>query len=411
MRRVVVVGGSLAGVHAAEALRERDYAGDLVLVSAESTAPYDRPPLSKEALQGGVDAGRLALRSPEWFEEQGIRLQLETRATALDPSAQEVHLSDGTTLPYDGAIIATGSTARRLGGLEGVRVHVVRTLQDAVELRGELLPGRHLLLVGAGFIGLEIAATARALGLEVTVVEVARTPLARALGEDVGAWFRDLHERNGVQMICDTHVRSVEPWGNGAQVVLDDGRELVADVVVAGVGAGPATEWLTSSGLELAGGVHCSADLSTPAPSVVAAGDIARWYNPIFDEEMRVEHWTNAIEQGRHAAGTLLGERHAFSAVPYFWTDQYDARARFVGRADAASQVLLLQVEDSRLVALYGRDGMVRGALCVNAPRQLATYRAAIADQVPWGDLIAEVDTDPITPTDRNRGHNPRRNV
>ena len=388
MRRIAIVGGSLAGVHAAEALRESGYQEEIPLVSADTYLPYDRPPLSKEGLFSGAAPEKLLLRDPQWYDDNAITTQLGVHAEGLDVDRGQLRLSSGSDLPYDGLIVATGSRARRLPTKVGQPpVHTVRDLSDAAELRKDLLPGKHLVLIGGGFIGLEVAATARQIGLEVTVIEVSKMPLGRMLGNEVGSWFRKLHRRNGVNVICGTPLKSIEPGVGGSQVVLDDGQTIHADVVVAGIGATPATEWLSDSGLELARGVRCNSDLSTAAPGVVAAGDIARWYNPLFDEEMRVEHWTNAVEQGRHAAGTLLGACDSFSSVPYFWTDQYNAKMRFVGRSDAADVIAIEEMNKNRLVALYGRDGYIRGAVCVNAPRKLAKYRKAIRDQVPWQDV------------------------
>ncbi|WP_062214064.1 NAD(P)/FAD-dependent oxidoreductase [Streptomyces sp. NBRC 109706] len=390
MRRVAIVGGSLAGLNAADALREHGFRGEITLISAEDELPYDRPPLSKEALLAGVEMEKLRLRAPEWYEENGITTRLGHAAVRLEPARRRVLLDEGTAVEYDGLVVATGSRARRLPSAENAPpVHVLRTVEDGLRLRQELRPGRHLALIGAGFIGLEIAATARQLGLDVTVVEVGRVPLTRALGDEVGAWFRALHGRHGVEIECACTVDTVVRSGSGARLTLSSGRTINADVVVAGVGTTPATDWLDGSGVETTNGVVCHADLSTSVPGVVAAGDIARWYNPLFDEEIRVEHWTNAVEQGRRAAQTLIGHGEAFTAVPYFWTDQYEARMRFVGRAAAASEVAVREWTDDRLVAVYGRDGLVRGAVCVNAPRELARYRAAIRDQVPWGDIAA----------------------
>ncbi|GAA4889572.1 NAD(P)/FAD-dependent oxidoreductase [Streptomonospora salina] len=388
MRRIAVVGGSLAGVHAAEALRERGFEGDVTLISAENELPYDRPPLSKEALISGVAMERLGLRAPEWYADNAITTRIGSAAVGLDTARRAILLDDGTRAGYDGLVIATGSRPRRLPSTENAPpVQVLRSIEDSLRLRERLRPGRHLVLIGAGFIGLEIAATARHLGLDVTIIEVGQVPLGRALGDEVGSWFRTLHARNGVEIVCTCTVETIERQGEGAVLTLSNGRTVNADVVAAGVGASPVTEWLDGSGVQTANGVLCYSDLSTSVPGVVAAGDVARWYNPLFDEEIRVEHWTNAVEQGRRAAHTLLGEGEAFSAVPYFWTDQYDARMRFVGRATAASEVAVKEFDDERLVALYGRDGLVRGAVCVNAPRELARYRTAIRDQVRWDDV------------------------
>lgn len=394
MRRVAIVGGSLAAVHAAEALREEGFEGDITLISAEDHLPYDRPPLSKEALSSGVDIEKLHLRSPQWYEDNSVTTRLGQAATELDITGRTVRLADGTSLPYDGVVLATGSRARRLPAVKGVPgAYVVRDLADAQELREKLEPGKHLLLIGGGFIGLEIAATARQMGVEVSVIDVGRAPLARALGDEVGTWFRELHLRNGVNIVCTCSVERLVPTPRGVRAELSTGGTVEADVVAAGIGAIPNVEWLEGSGLNIANGVLTAADLSTGVPGIVAAGDIARWYNPLFDEEMRVEHWTNAVEQGRHAARTLLGANDAFSSVPYFWSDHYSAKMRFVGRATAATDVFVEEATETRLTAVYGRDGLVRGAVCVNGPRQLVTYRTAIHDQVPWHDVAGNAAT------------------
>ncbi|MGC5021431.1 NAD(P)/FAD-dependent oxidoreductase [Micromonospora sp. DT47] len=390
MDRVVVVGASLAAVHAVEALREHGYAGDIALVGAEDVLPYDRPPLSKEALREGVEPDKLLLRDPGWYDGQGVTLRLGRAAIGLDTRDRAVVLEGGGRVPYDGVVLATGSRARTVtcGPPAAERaVRSLRSLEDAVALRQELLEARSLVVIGAGFIGLEVAATAREMGLEVTVVELAPVPLARVLGDEVGHWFRHYHAQRGVDVRCGVAVDEIERSAGNSKVRLRDGTVLSADLVVAGVGAAPATDWLAGSGLGLGDGVRCDEALRTTVPDVVAAGDVATWYNPLFDETMRVEQWNNAVIQGRHAAGTLLGGGDACAVVPYFWSDQFEARMRFVGRSNAASDVRVVESSDRRLVALFGRDGKIRGALCVNAPRQLARYRKAIEDQVPWGDV------------------------
>ncbi|MFG2884607.1 NAD(P)/FAD-dependent oxidoreductase [Streptomyces sp. NPDC048297] len=400
MNRVVVVGASLAGVSAAESLRERGFDGDIVLVGAEDRLPYTRPPLSKAALADGVDESALRLREPAWFEEQGVTLRLGEAATALDTRDRVLRLGAGTSIGYDGLVIATGSISRRMPmTLSMPAVHTLRTHDDACRLREALVRGGHLVVVGAGFIGLETAATARGMGLEVTVVDVMPAPMHR-FGEHVGAWFRDLHERNGVRIVCSTGVDSLRAHGDRAHVILDTGETLIADTVLVGVGGIPATAWLTGSAVRCADGVRCEPDLSTGVPGVVAAGDAARWHNALFAETMRVEHWTNAVEQGVHAAGTLLGEPRPFESVPYFWTDQFEAKLRCVGRISPEDTVAVLRRDASSLVAAYGRDGIVRGAVCINAPRQLATLRSAIADRTPFRDIAGHAPsaTSPAAP-------------
>ncbi|MER5184110.1 FAD-dependent oxidoreductase [Streptomyces sp. NPDC002896] len=398
MNRVVVVGASLAGVSAIESLRERGFQGGIVLVGAEDRLPYTRPPLSKDALAAGLSESALRLRAREWFDERGVTLQLGEAATALDTRDRRLWLGSDTSLTYDGLVIATGSISRRMPmTLSMPTAHTLRTYDDADMLRQALQRGGHLVVIGAGFIGLETAATARALGLDVTVVDVMPTPMYR-FGEQVGVWYADLHERNGVRIVCSTGVDSLRAVGDRAHVLLDTGETLTADTLLVGVGGIPATAWLTGSSVGFADGVRCEPDLSTGVPGVVAAGDVARWHNNVFDETMRVEHWTNAVEQGIHAAGTLLGVSDPFESVPYFWTDQFEAKLRCVGRISPDDTIAVLRRDENSLVAAYGRDGTIRGAVCVNAPRQLATLRNAIAQRADFREITGS-STTPVTTT------------
>lgn len=390
MRRVVIVGASQAGLNAANELREHGYDGEVVLVGAEREPPYDRPPLSKEALREGSPADDLHLRPGQWYAERGVRLRLGQAAVELDPTLRSVTLDDGTQLPYEGLIIATGAAPVLPAGWERhPRVHVLRTAADSARLHRRLRRGGHLVVVGAGFIGLEVAATARAMGAEVTVVEMATAPLSRALGEEAGSWLRDLHARHGVQMRCGTAVLELAGTGDGVLVVLAGGETLAADDVLVAVGVRPSIDWLAGSGLELGDGVLCDERCRCSVADVVAAGDVARWYNPLFDEQMRVEHWMNAVEQGRAAARSLLGDPAPYAPVPYFWSDQFDARLRFVGEAYAADDVEVrpLLGPGDPFVVLYGRDKVLRGALLVNAMRAVARYRLLVASQAPWREV------------------------
>jgi NADPH-dependent 2,4-dienoyl-CoA reductase/sulfur reductase-like enzyme len=387
VHRVVVVGASLAAVHAVETLRANGFDGELTMVGAEPHLPYDRPPLSKEALRYGPDKESILLREPSWYEAMAVRLLLGRPARELDPGEKTVTLTDGTTLPYDGLVIATGSYARPVG--HGTApIHVLRTVDDAVRLREALDGASRLAILGAGFIGLEVAATAREMGLEVTVVEVAPVPLSRVLGDEVGQWFLDYHTRHGVDVRCGQPLSSVESDANGVRLRFADSSEVRAEVLLAGIGAAPATEWLRGSGLAVSDGIVCDPTLRTSAPGVVAAGDVARWYNPLFDQEMRVEQWMNAVEQGRHAALSLLGATDAYAPVPYLWSDQFDAKMRFVGTAQAAHQVHVEQRGPDSMVALFGRGGVLVGALCVNATRELPIHRKAIAERAAWDDVV-----------------------
>jgi NADPH-dependent 2,4-dienoyl-CoA reductase/sulfur reductase-like enzyme len=391
VRRVVVIGASVAGVHAAAGLREAGFDGETILVGAETRLPYDRPPLSKKALLEGLDAGEELLEPPEWYADNDVQLVLGRSATQLDLRHRSVVLDDGEDISYDGLILATGSTARRFRH-EGrdVHIHLLRTAEDCARLHEALRPGGFLVVIGAGFIGLEVAAIARQVGMDVAVVELAPVPLARVLGDEVGAWFQAFHQRNGVEIRCGNAVTSVESAGTTSKVHLRDGSVLPADVIVAGVGSVPSIDWLRGSGIELTDGVVCDAYLHSSVPDIVAAGDIVRWYNPLFDEELRIEQWTNAVEQGNYAAKSLLGlVDEPYSAAPYFWSDQFTAKMRFVGRANAAQDIQIRQSDERRLVVAYGRDGLVRGALCVNSPRDLVSLQRSIVDRVPWEDATA----------------------
>jgi NADPH-dependent 2,4-dienoyl-CoA reductase/sulfur reductase-like enzyme len=389
MRRVVVVGGSLAGVNAVEELRHRGFQGEITLVSGEDDLPYDKPPLSKAALKDGPQHDHLVLQDAAWYDEHGIDVLLASPAVGLDSRARTVALEDGRNLDYDGLVIATGCSSRPLNGLaKQARIHVVRDLADATTLHHELQPGRHLVVIGAGFIGLEVAATARSLGLEVSVIESAPVPLTRVLGNETGGWFRDFHVAHGTALHCGTGVSRIEADAGGSLIHLADGTVHKADLIVAGIGVIPATGWLEGSGVELYDGVVCDPTLRTSVPEVVAAGDLVRWHNSLFDETMRVEQWLNAVDQGAHAARTLLGEAEPFAHVPYFWSDQFDAKVRFVGRADATDQVEVRHPRDNSVVTLFGHADVVRGALCINAPRQLALLKRAIQTGTSWQDAL-----------------------
>lgn len=390
MDRIVVVGGSVAAVNAVDGLRRAGHQGGITMVSAENLLPYDRPPLSKDALREGHEHHALLIKEPGWYEDNAVDVALGAAAVGLDAAGKTLFLQGDRELSYDGLVVATGSRTRPLPILAGVPdVHEVRSLSDSLSLHEQLRPGRHLVVIGAGFIGLEVAATARKIGLDVSVVEIAPVPLTRVLGAELGRWFQDHHVRHGVHLYCGNGIDRIEAGPAGKKIRLADGTTLVADLVVAGVGVLPETGWLVGSGVELANGVVCDEALRTSAPDVVAAGDLVRWPNRLFGETMRVEQWLNAVEQGVHAARTLLGEGEPFAPVPYFWSDQFDAKVKFVGHVDGEDQVKITQADEKSLVALFGRGDRLRGALCVNAPRQLALSKRAILNGVSWTDAIA----------------------
>ncbi|QYC41811.1 Rhodocoxin reductase [Nonomuraea coxensis DSM 45129] len=392
-RRLVVVGASLAGLRAVEAARKSGFDGSVVLIGAEPHLPYDRPPLSKAFLDG---ADLPAFRTEEVLrDELGVRLALGAPATALDTAARVVRAGE-REFGYDALVIATGAAARTLPGTGGLTgVHTLRTRDDALAVRSALDDGARTVVVGAGFIGSEVASAARKRGLDVTIVEALPTPLVRAVGAAMGRACAALHARNGTTLRCGTGVAAVEGDGRVERVRLTDGTVLPADLVVAGIGAVPATGWLAGAGLPLDDGVVCDETLFTGVPGVYAAGDVARWHNPAFGRPMRLEHWTSAAEQGAVAARNALDPANAkpYSTVPYFWSDWYDSRIQFVG-VPAAEEVRVVDGDPGghRFVALYREGDRLAGALTLNGQPQIMKYRALIMRGASWADGLEFAD-------------------
>ncbi|HET9733553.1 MAG TPA: FAD-dependent oxidoreductase [Acidimicrobiales bacterium] len=384
MRSVAVVGASLAGVTAAKTLRQGGFEGDVVLVGKEPHAPYSRPPLSKEMLYGEWDEKRIALALPA---DARVDLRLGCEAASLDLAARRVVLDDGGHVDFDGLIIATGSEPRWLPVLGDRRgVHYLRTLDDARSLRASLeQPSARVVVVGGGFIGLEVAAAARQRGLRVTVLEALEAPLARVLGAEMGDFVAGLHRSHGVEVLTGVTVEGLLGDGRVESVVTDAG-EIAADVVVVGVGARPVTGWLDGSGLVINDGVVCDRFCAAlGAEGVFAAGDVARWHHVLFEEEIRVEHWDNAVAQGEVAARNLLaGPEGAvpFAPVPFFWSDQFDAKLQYVGHGGPHDDVAVVDGSpaDGRFVATYTRAGRLVGALLVNRMSRMPLWRRAVGD-------------------------------
>lgn len=400
LERVVVVGASLAGLRAAETLRQHDVATSIVVVGDEVHRPYDRPPLSKKLLSGEWEPDRIHLRQPDVFDDLDVEWRLGAAATALDVQRRVLTLADGSVLAFDGLVIATGAHPRRLADQDAFdHVHELRTLDDALGLRSEIVGGgRRVVVIGAGFIGLEAAATAKALGNDVVVLEGAAAPLIRGLGTEMGEAIAELHRAHGVQVRCGVFIEGLTPDG----VRLVGGEIVPADAIVVGIGVTPNTHWLEGSGLRLRDGVVCDANLNAldvsgaVVPGVFAAGDVARWPNGLFDEEMRVEHWTNAAEQGALVASNLrrlaTGEPfEPYEPLPFFWSDQFEHRIQFLGRAapDDEVQVVAGSVADAKFLALYRRDGRLHGALGVNAPRWVMPTRKLFLERASWDEAVA----------------------
>jgi NADPH-dependent 2,4-dienoyl-CoA reductase/sulfur reductase-like enzyme len=383
MERIVVVGASLAGLRAVEFIRRAKFDGELVLIGDEAHLPYDRPPLSKELLRGEWEQERLALRRGS-YDDLKVELALGQRAASLDAAARKLQLEGGTTVSFDGMVIATGGHVRelpnqpRIGG-----IYTLRTLDDALAIREALGRKPRVAVIGAGFIGAEVAASARQLGLEVTMIEALDTPLAQSLGPRLGSILQDAHERRGVRVRCGRRVEGFRGADRVESVRLDDGTEVECDLVVVGIGVSPNVSWLEGSGVELDDGVRCDETLVSSVPGIVAAGDVASWYNPLFEERMRVEHWTNAVEQARHAVSSLLaapGEAKPFESAPMFWSDQFDIKIQGVGRPRPTDELVLAggTPKSEKFIALYGRAGRLVGAVAFNQPPKLVQLRMLI---------------------------------
>jgi NADPH-dependent 2,4-dienoyl-CoA reductase/sulfur reductase-like enzyme len=383
VRSVAVIGASLAGLSAARALRAQGFTGDLTIVGAEHRRPYDRPPLSKQFLAGDIGADDLALEADD--EDLQADWLLGVTATDLDPDSRSVGLSDGSRVYADGFVLATGSRARRWPGTENLAgVHVLRTIEDAARLRADLRPGARLVVIGAGFIGGEVASTARRLGLEVAVVEAAPTPLAGPLGPKLGAVVANLHDHNGTVLHCGVGVAGVTGGDRVTGVELADGRHLPADVVVVGIGGVPNIEWLQDSGLELGNGVLCDLGGATGIPHVVAVGDCAAWLDPVTGTHHRVEHWAGASERPAIAVSTLLAGGHYQGTPvkpPYFWSDQYGSRIQFAGIAQSGDEPTVEAGDPGRgsFLAVYRRAGQPVAVLGVDQVRLFTRWRRQLS--------------------------------
>ncbi|WP_410653898.1 NAD(P)/FAD-dependent oxidoreductase [Amycolatopsis sp. lyj-112] len=378
MRTVAVVGTSLAGLRSAQELRSRGYDGRLVLIGAEP--PYDRPPLSKDFLLGKVSADDLALADQDDLDALDAEWHLGVRAEKL--GADGVTLDDGTTIAADGYVIATGARARTLGPARNLKgVHTLRTLGDAVGLKRELAAGpASVVVIGAGFIGAEVASACRLLGHDVTVIEAMPVPLAPVVGAGMGAVCGELHTEGDVRLITGVAVAGFTGADRVTGVRLADGRELTADLVVAGVGARPSTEWLTGSGLAVDDGVLVDSGCVTVNPRVIAVGDVARYRCRLRGRRIRAEHWTAANEQAGVAVENLLAGSTVthFARHGYFWSDQYGRRIQFAGVATDDVRVVEGDVVSKRFVATYHRDDILTGVFAIDSPRPFTKLRRAL---------------------------------
>ncbi|MGE2832506.1 NAD(P)/FAD-dependent oxidoreductase [Mycobacterium sp. SMC-4] len=384
---VVIVGGGLAAARTAEQLRRSEYSGPVTIVSNEDHLPYDRPPLSKEVLRAETDD--VTLKPAEFYAENDITVLLGNGARSVDTAAQTLTLNDGTQLPYDELVIATGLVPKRIPSFPDLPgIHVLRDIDESMALRKEAATAKRAVVIGAGFIGCEVAASLRKMGVEVALVEPQPTPLASVLGEQIGALITRLHQAEGVDVRCGVGVAGVEGDDRVRKVTLSDGAELDADVVIVGIGSRPNTEWLEGSEIAVDNGVVCDDAGRTSAPHVWAIGDVASWRDHIGGQ-VRVEHWSNVADQARVLVPTMLGQQPAAAVtVPYFWSDQYDVKIQALGEPEATDTVHIVEDDGRKFLAYYERDGVVVGVVGGGFPGKVMKTRNKIAQGAKISELI-----------------------
>jgi 3-phenylpropionate/trans-cinnamate dioxygenase ferredoxin reductase subunit len=388
-KRIVIVGGGLAAARTAEQLRRSAFDGSITIVGAEGHLPYDRPPLSKQVLRSELDD--VTLKPREFYDDNKITLALGSAVRSLDTGAQTVTLDDGSLLEYDDVVIATGLVPRRIPSFPALPgIHVLRSFDESMALREEAGAARRAVVVGAGFIGCEVAASLRGLGVDVVMVEPQPEPLASVLGEQIGALVSRLHRAEGVDVRTGVGVDSVTGRDRVEKVALTDGSELDTDLVVVGIGSRPATDWLEGSGVEVDNGVVCDRVGRTNAPHVWALGDVASWQNAT-GHQARVEHWSNVAEQARVLVPSLLGQELPSNlvVVPYFWSDQYDIKIQCLGEPEADDVVHLVEDDGRKFLAYYERDGVVAGVVGGGMPGPVMKSRGKIAAGAPIGDVLS----------------------
>jgi 3-phenylpropionate/trans-cinnamate dioxygenase ferredoxin reductase subunit len=368
----VIVGAGLAGAKAAEALREAGFDGPVVLIGAEEERPYERPPLSKDYLLGKAERQSIFVHPADWYREHDVELRLGTTVTAIDRGAHEVVLADGSRVGYAKLLLATGSSPRRLQvpGAHQAGVHYLRTARDSDQIKDAFAGASRVVVIGAGWIGLETAAAARTAGADVTVVEMAELPLLRVLGPEVARVFADLHRDHGVDLRLGVQLEDITGSGGRADgVQLTDGSQIGADVIVVGVGISPDTGLAEAAGLDVGDGIQTDASLRTSDPDIYAAGDVACAYHPFFGTRIRVEHWANALNQPQAAARAMLGQDVSYDLLPYFYTDQYDLGMEYSGYVAPGSHdevVFRGDTQTREFIAFWLREGRVMAGMNVN---------------------------------------------
>ena len=384
---IVIIGGGLAATRTAEQLRRSEYAGPITIVSEEDHLPYDRPPLSKEVLRAETDD--VTLKPAEFYDENDITVLLGTAARTVDTDTKAVALADGSSIGYDELIIATGLVPKRIPSFPDLPgIHVLRSFDESLKIRAEAASARNAIVVGAGFIGCEVAASLRGLGVDVVLVEPQPAPLASVLGEQIGSLVARLHRAEGVDVRCDVGVAEVLGTDKVEKVKLADGTELDADLVVVGIGSNPATGWLEGTGLEVDNGVVCDEVGRASAPHVWAIGDVASWRHTL-GHQVRVEHWSNVADQARVLVPAMLGQDAPGSvSVPYFWSDQYDVKIQCLGEPEATDVVHVVQDDGRKFLAFYERDGVVAGVVGGGMPGKVMKVRSKIAAGAPISDVL-----------------------
>jgi 3-phenylpropionate/trans-cinnamate dioxygenase ferredoxin reductase subunit len=398
---IAIVGAGLAGAKAAETLRGEGFRGRVVLIGDEDERPYERPPLSKEYLQGRAERASTFVHPAEWYAEHDVDLRLQTRVTAVHRDEHEVELADGTRLPYGALLLATGAEPRRLPIPGAESALTLRTRADSEAIRATFGAGRRLVIVGAGWIGLEVAAAARGAGTEVTVLEAAELPLLAVLGPEMAQVFADLHREHGVDLRLGVSITEITPSG----VRLADGSEVPADTVVLGVGVRPRTDLAEAAGLAVDNGVLVDGALRTSDPAIFAVGDIANHDHPLLGRRVRVEHWATALNQPAAAAAGLLGEAGGYTELPYFFTDQYDLGMEYIGYATPGSYTRVVtrgDVGKREFVAFWlDSDNRIVAAMNVNVWDVVDEIKPWIADRRP---VDPERLADPAVPYDQLAG-------
>lgn len=379
-RRYVLIGAGQASAVAARTLRRRGFDGVIEIIGAEPHRPYQRPPLSKEFLADGAEDD-LYLLAPAWCDANDVRLRLGTTATRIDAAAGTVELTDGAGVPADAVLIATGGRPRRLSGAVGDRVHYLRTLEDARRLRARLVPGARVIVIGAGFIGAEVAAAARGQGADVIVVEVQQEPLGSLLGRRAGQACARLHRANGVELRLGTAVESVQQAGDSV-LVTAGGDRIEGDLVVAGIGIEPAVAVADRSGIATGNGILVDEFCQTSQPRVYAAGDVANHYHPLYGTRVRAEHFENASRQAAAAAGVMLGHAVPYDQPHWFWSDQYDVSLQYAGYAPDWDDIVIRgSVDDLDFCAFYLTGGVLRAAFGIDRGTDVALARELIAQR------------------------------